>query len=206
MANPVLGDPPRVSRFYRLVAGVYDRLRPLYAGFAPTREQYFSALSLEDDDRVLDVGCGTGASTRRVVGADRSVHGVDLSPAQLAYARTKPAVADVSFALGDATHLPYRDDAFDVVLSVGSLPYVPDVRTALAEAHRVMVPDGRLLLVGPKTPDRVLARRVADAVLRTFDPDSIASTCRSVGFTDVEMRTVHMDWLGRDALVVTARA
>lgn len=206
MASPLFGDPGRVAWTYHYVARGYDRLRPLFAGFQSTRDAYFSHLEVADDDRILDVGCGTGESLRRVSGADREVHGVDLSPAQLRYATEKPDLADARFTLGDATRLPYRDDRFDVVLSIGSLPYVPDVDAALAEARRVTVDEGTLFVVGPKEPTGRLARRVADVLMNFFEPDAFSRRVRRAGWHDVSTSTVHMDWLGRDALVVTARA
>lgn len=205
MPHPVFGNRRRVSRFYRHIARVYDRLRPLFAGFEGTRDRYFELLSLESDDRILDVGCGTGESMRRVLGADRSVHGLDVSPHQLAYAREKPALQGASFALGDATNLPYRSDSFDVVMSLGSLPYVPDVDAALEEAHRVTRPNGRLFVVGPLYPSHPIAQRLADALLHFLRPERFVRRCRRAGWSAVETEVVHMDWLARDALVVTAK-
>jgi ubiquinone/menaquinone biosynthesis C-methylase UbiE len=206
MPHPVLGNQHRVARLYRYVAVIYDRFRPLFAGFEATRDRYFEELDLESTDRILDVGCGTGESMRRVAGADREVHGVDVSPHQLQHARGKDGLEDATLALGDATRLPYRSGTFDVVLSIGSLPYVPDVDAALKEAHRVTESGGRLFIVGPKYPENLIAQRVADALLHFLRPEEFAARCAAAGWTDVETETVHMDWLARDALVVTARA
>ena len=206
MPHPILGDAERVTWVYRYVAPLYDRFRPLFAGFAATRDAYFSYLDLEPDDRVLDIGCGTGESMRRVVGAERDVHGIDLSPAQLRYASRKPDLRESTIVLGDATRLPYRDGTFDVVLSNGSLPYVPDVDAALREAHRVAAPDGRLFVVGPKDPKGELGQRIADALMHFLDPTEFAERCRRAGWRELRTDTVHMDWLARDALVVRARA
>ncbi|MFB6070419.1 MAG: class I SAM-dependent methyltransferase [Halanaeroarchaeum sp.] len=206
MPHPLFGDRSRVARTYRYLAWGYDRLRPLFTGFEHTRDEYFGYLSLADDDRVLDVGCGTGESLRRTLGDERDVHGVDLSPSQLAYAREKAALRDATLSVADATRLPYRNGVFDVVLSIGSLPYVPDVDAALEEAHRVTGPDGELFVVGPKYPEGRVARRIADALMHFLRPERFATRCRRAGWRDVRTHTVHMDWLGRDALVVQARA
>lgn len=206
MPHPVFGDQHRAARFYRYVARFYDRLRPLFTGFATTRDRYFAKLQLDEDDRILDVGCGTGESMRRVAGEDRAVHGVDVSPHQLRYAKEKPSLAEATVILGDAVRLPYRSDSFDVVISIGSLPYVSDVDEALAEAHRVTKPDGRLFVVGPRYPSNPIAQRVADSLLHFLEPAAFTERCRAAGWSDVETETVHMDWLARDALVVTGRA
>ncbi|MFB6133544.1 MAG: class I SAM-dependent methyltransferase [Halanaeroarchaeum sp.] len=206
MAHPLFGDQHRVSTLYRYLARGYDVLRPLFAGFADTRDEYFAHVSPASDARILDVGCGTGESLRRFTGEKRSLHGVDVSPQQLAYATGKPDLAGASFTLGDATRLPYGPESFDVVLSVGSLPYVPDVDAALTEMHRVTEAGGQLFVVGPKYPSNPIARRIADALLHFLDPTAFPDRVRRAGWSDVRTATVHMDYLARDALIVTARA
>ncbi|MFB6069332.1 MAG: class I SAM-dependent methyltransferase [Halobacterium sp.] len=194
-------EPARVA--YRYLSVVYDAVRPLFVGTAATRDRYFQRLDLDADDRVLDVGCGTGVSTRRLAADARDVHGVDLSRPQL---RRANARVDASLALGDATRLPYRDDAFDAVVSIGTLPYVPEPATLLEEARRVAAPGARLLAVGPKRPAPGLKRRLADAAMTTLEPADVRATADAAGWRDVDCEPVHMDWLARDALVVTARA
>lgn len=206
MPHPLFGDQHRVSTLYRYLARGYDVFRPLFAGFEATRDRYFSHLSASPDARILDVGCGTGESLRRFTGEDRSLHGVDVSPQQLAYATAKHDLAEASFTLGDATRLPYGSGQFDAVISIGSLPYVPDIDAALGEMHRVAVTDGQLFVVGPKYPGNPIARRIADALLHFLEPDAFSNRVRRAGWHDVSTETVHMDYLARDALVVTARA
>jgi SAM-dependent methyltransferase len=96
---------------------------------------------------VLEVGCGAAQCARWLVGAGaRRVVGIDLSAAQLAYARRlddKTGVA-VPTAVADAAALPLADGSFDVVCSAyGALPFVADVGAVLREVHRVLRPGGR---------------------------------------------------------------
>jgi ubiquinone/menaquinone biosynthesis C-methylase UbiE len=90
--------------------------------------------------RVLDLGCGTGGATIAVArrfGAE--VVGVDIDPEQIAEAsRVARDVPNVRFEVGDAQHLPFRDEAFDVVYSSRALHHVPQWTTALEEAIRVL--------------------------------------------------------------------
>src|SRR5882672_2679905 len=64
--------------------------------------------------RWLDVGCGNGAFTEMLAErcAPASAHGIDPFEAQLAYARTRPALRSAHFRQGDAMALPYADNSF----------------------------------------------------------------------------------------------
>jgi SAM-dependent methyltransferase len=88
----------------------------------------------------LDVGCGNGAFTEMVVErcAPRSVHGVDPSEAQLAFARGRFAADVAEFCEGDAMALPFADDSFDVAVMPLVIFFVPDPATGVAEMVRVV--------------------------------------------------------------------
>lgn len=205
----LFGDQRQSARLYRFVSRFYDTLRPLFAGFPGTRAAYYEFFDPEPGARVLDLGCGTGASTSEL--AERvdpvgGVHGLDLSPEQVGMASRKPALSAAAFVVGDAANLPYRDGVFDGVASVGSLQHVPDVGSALAEAHRVTAPGGHLFVVGPRRPDGHIAAAVADAMMHFMRPAEMERLARAAGWSDVETHLVHMDYLAREALVVTGTA
>lgn len=203
---PILGDRPGSARLYRFVSRLYDVLRPLFAGFRTTRKEYFESLRLGPEDRVLDVGCGTGESTRRLLSERRSVHGLDLTAGQVETAARKSQLESASFAIGDAMTLPYRSDTFDAVTSVGSVQHLPDVGAALSELHRVTKPGGTLFLVGPKRPSGMLTGAVADRLAHFIRPVEITERAIAAGWTRPLIRVVHMRYLARDAVVLTARA
>ena len=94
--------------------------------------------------RWLDVGCGNGAFTEMLVGrcAPASVHGVDPSEGQLAYARTRPASRVAHVHPGDAMALPFPDDAFDAAVMPLVIFFVPDPAKGVAEMARVVSAGG----------------------------------------------------------------
>jgi SAM-dependent methyltransferase len=125
-------------------AEVYERcfVPAIFGRWAP---QIADAAKVASDDRVLDVGCGTGVLAR--VAADRvaeesRVTGLDLNDGMLAVARRlRP---QIDWRQGDATKLPFPDETYDVVMSQFALMYFPDRSAAIREMVRVLRPDGRL--------------------------------------------------------------
>jgi SAM-dependent methyltransferase len=71
-----------------------------------------------------------------------SVHGIDPSEGQLAYARTRPASRVAQFRQGDATAQPFPGDAFDVAVMPLVIFFVPDPAKGVAEMARVVCPGG----------------------------------------------------------------
>lgn len=94
--------------------------------------------------RWIDVGCGNGAFTEMLVErcAPASVHGIDPSEGQLAYARTRPASRIAQFRQGDAMALPFEDDMFDVAVMPLVIFFVRDPAKGVAEMARVVGPGG----------------------------------------------------------------
>jgi len=90
--------------------------------------------------RVLDLGCGTGnLPIRAGVSAKDEVIGVDIAEEALAIARKR--FPERAFCLASAEELPFASGSFDRVVSAVALPYM-DIRQALAEANRLLVPGG----------------------------------------------------------------
>src|SRR5262249_59740010 len=74
------------------------------------------------------------------------VQGIDPSPEQLGFARTRPAARLAQFQQGDAMALPFADNSFDAAVMALVLFFVPDPAKGLAEMIRVVRP-GRLIPV-----------------------------------------------------------
>jgi SAM-dependent methyltransferase len=96
--------------------------------------------------RVLDVGCGTGnyaAALTKATGC--RVSGVD--PSQRMLDRARDAAPWESLVQGKAETLPFRDDAFDVVMSTDVIHHIRDRDAYFREAARVLSPGGHIVTV-----------------------------------------------------------
>jgi len=134
-----LGYPPELEQ-------VPERVAESFAGVANP----YSLGRLEPGERVLDLGCGAGTDSLVAslqVGPEGSVTGIDMTPEMLAKARAGAAelgAANVTFIEGEAEHLPFEDESFDVVISNGVIDLIPDKDAVFGEIHRVLVPGGRM--------------------------------------------------------------
>jgi len=165
----ILEDKSNARLFYKYLSKVYDQVNR-FNWTAAMRTEALSWLEIDDDDRVLDVGCGTGFGTEGLLEHVETVHGLDQSKHQMQKAFEKFGKHDrVRFYRGDAERLPFRDDAFDVVWSSGSIEYWPNPVEGLKELRRVAKPGGQVLVVGPDYPHNRVLQRLADAIMLFYD-------------------------------------
>jgi phosphatidylethanolamine/phosphatidyl-N-methylethanolamine N-methyltransferase len=140
-------DRSAVERFYNQVAGTYDWMFGplLQAG----RREAVRSLQLRRGDHVLEVGIGTGL-TSKFYPSHCQVTGIDISAPMLQKARLRmDAGGTRRFHLSrmDATSLAFPDESFDVVYAAYVISVVPDPVLALQEMARVCRPHGRIVLL-----------------------------------------------------------
>jgi ubiquinone/menaquinone biosynthesis C-methylase UbiE len=117
-------------------------------------EQTLAMMDLKPGERVLDLGCGTGWTSRMMAKAVANgnkpgqIIGLDVADEMIRRARAASVdYENVMFVMGSAMEVPWEENFFDKVLSVESFYYYPDQERALAELFRVMAPKGELYIV-----------------------------------------------------------
>jgi ubiquinone/menaquinone biosynthesis C-methylase UbiE len=100
--------------------------------------------SLEGKEDFLEVGCGSGAVSKYVASDYHlNVIGIDLDPELIELAKEGiHDMTNIHFLAADATHLPFPDSDFDIVLSFGVMHHISNWLDALKEIHRVLKPEG----------------------------------------------------------------
>lgn len=107
--------------------------------------------TLDPGTRFLEIGCGVGA-VLAVLGQEFPgvrLHGVDIEPKQLEYARRhlRQAGVEATLVQADATALPFEDESFDHVWMMWFLEHVSAPLAVLHEARRVLAPDGAITAI-----------------------------------------------------------
>ena len=172
--------------------------------------------------RVLDIGCGTGQSTRdaaRAASAGFAV-GVDLSSGMLAYARARArteGVDNVEFLQADVQVHPFESGSFDTAISSFGGMFFNDPVAAFANVHRALRPGARLALLAWRRLEEnewLTAIREAVAMGRTLpapppnapgpfglaDPEGVRRILGGAGFVDVDLSPLDEPiWLGARA-------
>jgi ubiquinone/menaquinone biosynthesis C-methylase UbiE len=139
----------------------------------------FTAAAITPADRVLDVGCGTGATTRiaaRLASRGHAV-GVDISAPLLRTAQKLTAaekVANASYRVADAQVHPFPPCAYDVIVSRGGVLSFADPAAGFRNMARALMPGGRLVVA--------CARCLSD-------PDHIRAALEGWENVEIEMRS-----------------
>ena len=188
----------------------------------PYPRRLLAAAAIGDNDRVLDIGCGTGQTTLLAARAatNGSALGVDLSSHMLAYARRRAAhegIENAFFEQADAQIHPFETAAVDVAISNTGATFFGDLFAGLTNIGRALRPGGRLALLtwqplpnnewvreftGALAVGRDLPARPPDAPspFALSDPDRVRSILTGAGFTDIELEgTSEGMWFGTDA-------
>lgn len=125
---------------------LYEKVMvPLW--FGRWAEALVDLVAPRPSERVLDVACGTGVTTRLVkarVGHEGHVDGLDINVPMLGMARELASGLDIGWIESDVTDTGLPGGAYDVVLSQHGYHYFPDKPAALGEFRRLLAPGGRM--------------------------------------------------------------
>lgn len=195
------------ARASRMVLAAY-----LTEDIVEQRRRVREAIGARPGERVLDIGCGPGLLAGELATAvvpGGAVSGIDVSEDMLALAREHAARAaleswaPVDFRVGEAGTLPFPDSSFEVVVVTQVYEYVAEIDRALAEARRVLVPGGRLVILDTDwdslvwhSGDRARMDRVLDAwedhLADPRLPRRLPGLLRAAGFGAVETTTFSL--------------
>lgn len=164
------------NRYLHNVQGLFDTIAPNYdrmnniislGTHRHWRKQTMQRIHLAPHAHALDLCCGTGDWTIAIaqeLKAPGEVIGFDFSAPMLQLAQQKVDQAKlhdrVWLRRGNAMHLPFKDDSFDLVTIGFGLRNLPDKERALAEILRVLKPGAQLVCLETSQPDQPLIKPV----------------------------------------------
>lgn len=134
----------------------------------------------KDNERtILDIGCGTGAMSARLQKWGRVVS-ADFSPLALEFSRRRGLR---NLVTADAMKMPFAEESFDLLIAMDMLEHLPDDVAALKEFHRVLKPQGRIIVTVPAYRHLWSEHDIALMHHRRYLRQELASRATSVGFT-----------------------
>jgi ubiquinone/menaquinone biosynthesis C-methylase UbiE len=158
------------TRFWDRSSRRYARSRISdQAGYERTLER--TGALLKPDDRVLELGCGTGTTALRLAGRVESYLATDISAGMIAIAQEKLAanpVAGLAFRAGTAETLASEAARFDTVLGFNYLHLVRDLAGTLRSIHALLAPGGLFISKTPCLGDMNPLIRLALPVMRAI--------------------------------------
>lgn len=174
----------------------------------PVAAEFLDWLAIPPGKAWLDVGCGSGALSQRIVDSatPAAVVGIDSSEGFVAHAAAHAMGAQ--FRVGDAQALPVGDREFDAVVSGLVLNFVPDQPKAVAEMRRAARPGGKVAVyIWDYGGEMQLIRRFWDAAIaldpaaRDLDeavrfphcrPEPLRALFEDAGLSDVETTAIDV--------------
>ncbi len=152
---------------YHRIAKYYERA--LGKRLAPLRGNIRTFIHYKGHRRILDLCCGTGKQLQMLAAPGMKLWGLDSSRAMLAQAERRP---DISYILGDASSIPFREKSFDAVILTLALHEKPleQQQKILRQAWDCLRPGGHLILADfCRVPSTVRGWIMAKAVLPAIE-------------------------------------
>ena len=167
------------QQFFSTSAGQWDRMRLELFG----RRADVALLGLLNENwRIADLGCGTGAVSQALAPFVEQVIAVDESNAMLSAARKRlHGTENVDIRNGRLEALPLADGEVDVALLFLVLHYATDPVKVIGEAVRVLKPGGRLLVLDMMPHDRQDLRQTMGHLWQGFDSKTLSEWMQAAG-------------------------
>lgn len=153
-AEEVAGHYNSLDEFYRALWGEHVHHGYWITGSEPVKkateqliELVAKAGKIDDRSRVLDVGCGYGATSRYLTKHyEAQMTALTISKTQWQYARTHdPESSNPRYILGDFLHNDFPENHYDVVFSIESSEHMVDKEKFFQEVYRLLKPGGRFV-------------------------------------------------------------
>jgi ubiquinone/menaquinone biosynthesis C-methylase UbiE len=152
---------------------------------------------------VLDAGCGDGYASCKLAASGYKVEGVDIAGEMIQLARQQAGDLPVRFQQADVNRLPFSDHSFAGILCINVVEFTESPLAALTELHRVLKPEGALVLgiLGPTAGPRAYSYRRLygeETIQNTMMPWEAKQLAAENGFRLLEEEPVYREGITPD--------
>lgn len=173
-------------------------LRGMNRGHGPISRWGLSRIDWQPHWTVLDIGCGGGANLSRMLKRcpQGTIHGIDLSPESVKFARkkNKKHVGSRCFIeQGNVAHLPYESEVFDLVTAFETVYFWGDLSQAFTEVARVLKVGGLFLICceASNPANKTWTSRIDGMVV--YAVDELQAALASCGFSNFSVHYRHKE-------------
>ncbi len=164
---------------------------------APLSDATIAAAAPQSNEKIIDVGCGCGATTLAIAESGASVWGVDISEPMVARARDRAVDLDnISFSVADASLVKYAPE-HHLIFSRFGVMFFDDPEAAFSNLRSALVQGGRLTFVCWQSPKQNPFMSVAGKAVRRYMPESEQRDPREPGPFAFADRSWIIEILGR---------
>jgi len=160
-------------------------------GHAPLTNWGLSYITFEDNWTMLDIGCGGGATLKRLLkrSKDGQVYGIDISEESITKAKkvnAKKLDKQVFIQQASASSLPFTDQQFDLVTAVETVYFWPDLPHCLQEVRRVLKHSGHFAIMVEVLDGDSMWTDVVEG-MTAYTPEQIKEMLDDAGFIHTEL-------------------
>lgn len=165
-----------------------------------------SHLNIDDNETILDIGCGGGINVKRFnkMSPNGKVYGLDYSEVSVEKSidLNESAIkeGEVEIIQGSVSELPFEDESFDLVTAFETIYFWPNFAEDLKEVNRVLKSDGSFFICNETVGDENTIKKMKDHIdlldMKIYSEDDLESALISTGFTAItSFRKEGSDWI-----------
>ena len=147
-----------------------------------------SYLKIDQEDTILDLGCGGGRNIEYFLTKANKVYGMDHSEMSVKMSReiNKEAIESgrCEISLGDVKSLPFKDESIDIVTAFETIYFWEDIVECFKEIYRVLKKGGQFLICNEaSSKERRDVKKLADSIeMEVYTPDDLTKMLEKLGF------------------------
>jgi ubiquinone/menaquinone biosynthesis C-methylase UbiE len=148
-------------------------------------------LDIQDDDIVLDIGCGGGININRMSKNAKKVYGVDYSIESVNLSRevNRQEIYDgkVEILKGNVQDLPFEDNTFDIVTAFETVYFWPNIEKSFGEVKRVLKPGGIFLIGMESNGNDNLTMKISEKLINmtVYNDEEITEFLKNNGYSQI---------------------
>lgn len=197
---------PAFKKKLSLLLDEHTLFRQFYRmNFVKVREAslIWHSLSPKENELICDVGCGDGICDYEMAKKGVDAVGLDMTQSRISYARSLAKNASVTFIVGSAEDLPFRESSFDKMICVSAIEHIEDDEAVLNEMNRVLRGNGTLIITTDafKYPSSRTRKYLEEQhhskykVKKCFSAEELTIKLKKSGFKVQESRYFCNSWM-----------